>query len=316
MQIKQIDIKTISNISKSVYLSEAWLSLYDDGLQCYGIYNKGEQLIGGFIIYLEKKVNILNFYRNPTYSPTTNLFFQNKAQNKSKLLSENKKVLTLFSNFIQNLKADILSVSLPYTYTDTQVFFWDNYKVIPNYTYLINLNQDIVTIENNFSTERRNDIKKAIKDNVSVEISQDFKLIKSLVENTFNRKKKTLDSQFLDKILFEFANQDNSYAYISFQNNKAIACSFCIYDKEKVYYILGGYDKDYKHQGAGALAVSSAIKHAKNMGIKTFDFEGSMLPEVERYFRGFGGDLTPYYSINKAKLAIEIGLKFIKRNQF
>ena len=137
-----------------------------------------------------------------------------------------------------------------------------------------------------------------------------------MVSNTFSRKEKDFDKDFIDKILFEFANKDNSFAFVSFQNNQPIAASFCIFDNNKVYYLLGGYDSKNKHQGAGALAVDAAIKHSKEKGIIIFDFEGSMLPEVEKYFRGFGGDLIPYYSVNKAKLPLEIVLKFINRSQF
>jgi endo-alpha-1,4-polygalactosaminidase (GH114 family) len=42
-----------------------------------------------------------------------------------------------------------------------------------------------------------------------------------------------------------------------------------------------------------------SILKAKQMNLKIFDFEGSMLPNVERYFREFGGNLVPYYSCEK-----------------
>jgi len=41
-----------------------------------------------------------------------------------------------------------------------------------------------------------------------------------------------------------------------------------------------------------------------------------MLPEVERFFRGFGGDLVPYFTVNKAWLPLEFMLKLLKREQF
>jgi len=52
------------------------------------------------------------------------------------------------------------------------------------------------------------------------------------------------------------------------------------------------------------------------LGIKYFDFEDSMIRQIERYFRGFGGKLTLYYRINKAKLPLEILLKFYRRELF
>jgi hypothetical protein len=33
-----------------------------------------------------------------------------------------------------------------------------------------------------------------------------------------------------------------------------------------------------------------------------FDFEGSMHEQIEKFYRGFGGELVPYYSIYKANL--------------
>jgi len=141
-------------------------------------------------------------------------------------------------------------------------------------------------------------------------------LVKKLVQNTFSRKEKQVDIDIIDKILFQFADNTNSFAFISYQNERPISAAFCIYDNEKVYYLLGGYDNEFKHQGAGALAVNAAINKSKEMGISIFDFEGSMIPEVEKYFRGFGGDLIPYYSINKATLPLEMALKIINRSQF
>ncbi len=316
MEIKQVDIQTISKHSQSVFLSIKWLNLFNKNLICFGIFDNNNKIIGGFTLYIEKKVGLFKYYRNPFYTPTINLFFENKAQNKAKLLSENKKLLTLIANFFTNLPYHIISIYLPNKYIDMQPFFWRGFKTIPNYTYIINLKQDIQLIEKNFSTERRNDIKKAIKDNIETKLCSDYNIVETLIMNTFDRKQKNVDYEMIHKILFEFSDKNNSFAFVSYKDNKPIAASFCIYDKQKVYYLLGGYDSKNKHQGAGALAVYAAIKFAKSLEIEKFDFEGSMLPEVEKYFRGFGGNLTPYYSINKAKLPIELALKFVNRSLY
>ena len=89
-----------------------------------------------------------------------------------------------------------------------------------------------------------------------------------------------------------------------------------MYDKITTYYLLGGYDFENKHHGAGPLVIWESIKYSKEIGLKYFDFEGSMVPQIEKHFRGFGGKLTPYYRINKARLPLEILLKFLKRELF
>ena len=42
-----------------------------------------------------------------------------------------------------------------------------------------------------------------------------------------------------------------------------------------------------------------AIKHAKTLGCTTFDFEGSMDPGVERFFRTFGATRKMYLQLTK-----------------
>lgn len=36
-----------------------------------------------------------------------------------------------------------------------------------------------------------------------------------------------------------------------------------------------------------------SILHARDLGLRVFDFEGSGVPEIEEYFRSFGGSLVP-----------------------
>jgi len=283
MVIKKVGKEVLAGQANSVFLSEKWLSIYDNGLEAYGIFNGDNQMIGGFVLYRQKRHGI-TYYRNPMYMPTIQLFFMNKSMNKAKILSENKKVMKALADFLSDLSYGVLSIYLPENHIDMQHFFWKNFKVVPNYTYHINMNQSLDEIQKNYSAERRNDIKKALKDGVTVELSNDLDLIKQMVSNTFSRKEKGYDKAMIDRILFDFADNTNSFSYVSFQNDRAIAASFCLYDQNKSYYLLGGYDSKNSHKGAGALAVDAAIKHSKELEVKIFDFEGSMLPEVENTF--------------------------------
>jgi lipid II:glycine glycyltransferase (peptidoglycan interpeptide bridge formation enzyme) len=299
----------------SIFNEPAWTLVADENFKTYGIFDNSENLIGAFNIFNKKKLGF-SFYRTNPFHPTNALFFKNESKNKAKKQTQEKKILKLLADFVEQKKPDIVSLYFPQQYTDMQVFIWKGYKVIPNYTYNIDLTKSLDLIQKDFSPERRNDITKAIKENIVCERTEDYKLVKDLVINTFERKQKDLNIAIVEKILFQFANPENSFAFISYRNEIPISAVFCIYDKFKAYYLLGGYHAELKHQGAGALAVWEAIKHAKSLQLPVFDFEGSMLPEVEKYFRAFGGDLVPYYSINKAKLPFEFILKIIKRSHF
>ncbi len=290
-------------------------NVHGENLKIYGIFEEDGQLIGTFYLYISKKIGF-NFIKTPHYMPGIGLVYNNRTQNEANSLSFNKKIITLICEFLQSLPYGVISIALPPGVIDTQPFFWNKFKVIPNYTYRLNLKQSAEEIEKRFSPEHRNSIKKSVKDGVEVKPCTDYTAVKKIILKTFSQKGENVNLENIDSILFKVANQNNSFAFTAVLNGEIIAAAFCLYDNNCCYYLLGGYANDSRQHGAGALCVYSSILKAKELNIGIFDFEGSMIPEVEHYFRSFGGDMVPYYTVNKAKLPFEFILKFIKRQLF
>lgn len=321
MQVREINTsekETYFELAKnlgSVFNSQEWLSIYDNDVKLIGIFDKQEKLYGGFFYFLGKR-GPLKHINNPPFTPNIGLFFISKSQNPAKQMSEEKSIMNSIADYFLNLNPGILTIAFQPKWVDMQAFIWKDFKVIPNYTY----QTDLALSKDEFlklcAPEKRNEIKKAIKDQITVAPEKDYNIVKQLVLKTYGRQNVNNDIKLLDKILFEFATSENSFALVARQNDKPVSCSFCIYDKNTVYYLLGGYDQKLKHTGAGSMVLQKSIEHAKDLGLKLFDFEGSMLQDVEKFFRGFGGKLTPYFTVNRAKLPVEMGLKFIKRSQF
>ncbi len=301
--------------SAPIFNTYNWLKNFSPNLRLYGIFDDGNNLIGDFFLYREVRFGF-NFYRNPPFTPMIGPFLKIDAKNPVAIMSKWREALSLMANFFDKLDYAVISVSLARDIVDTLPFIWKKFKVIPAYTYIIDLNDSTDVICKRMSPERRNDINKGIKDGLIVKKIDDMRIIKSLVLNTFARQEKKTNEYYLDKVLFNFANEENSFAFTTYKDNHTITCTFCINDKVTSYYLLGGYDQYNKHHGAGPLSIWEAIKYSKLIGLKYFDFEGSIVPQIERYFRGFGGQLTPYYRINKARLPLEILLKFYKRELF
>ncbi len=300
----------------SIFNSPDWLRMYGTSLEIYGIYNKDSKLIGAFHLYKSRTAKILNHYKNPPFTPHCGLVFSNHSSNKSNQLSFDKSVLNALAEFFEKLPYQLFTLAFPIGFMDMQAFIWKKFKVIPNYTYRLDLTQSVDELLKNLSGDKRNSINKSLKDAITVSLSDDLKQVKTMVEKTYSRKAKTVNEAILNSILFKFANAQNSFTYVAEIDKKPTALSFCIHDTTCAYYLLGGYDNLNKHQGAGVIALWNCILHAKNLGLKTFDFEGSMIPQVEKYFRGFGGDLIPYYTLNKGNIFVESMLKFIKRESF
>lgn len=318
-EIKNIDtdefyLKTILQ-KGSVFNSLEWLKIFGPKLKVYGIYNKDKQLTGCFNLYTDSVYGFKHI-KNPPYTPHIGLCIINNSQNKAQSMSEEKNIINLIVDFIQKLKCTLITIAFDGKFIDMQPFIWNNFKVIPNYTYKLDLSLSIEALNKSMSSERRNDIARAKKDNITITETNDYDIVRTLVIKTFRGKEKALKQQYLDKIFYNFASDKNCFAFVAYKEEKAIATCFCVFDSNTAYYLLGGYDKDNNHHGAGAYCLWEAIRLSKEKGLKYFDFEGSMIKPVEKYFRGFGGDFKPYYTVNKAILPVELLLKFIKREIF
>ena len=76
--------------------------------------------------------------------------------------------------------------------------------------------------------------------------------------------------------------------------------AYLIWDATTAYYLLAGDDPARRASGAGMLLAWEAIRYASAvLGLRCFDFEGSMLPGVERVRVRFGAVQTPYFFVWK-----------------
>ena len=299
----------------SIFNTLEWISVFEDKVQVYGIYDKGGNLIGGFHIVCMKKFGFFTYLNTP-FTPGIGPFLKIDAKNPVSVMDTWKKALSSMADFLERLPYAIISFSLNNYVIDTQPFSWKKFKVTPSYTYIINLKKSIDDIWKGLASNHRSHINKAIKDNLEVKQIDDLKIVRDLILKTYERQKEKANEYYLDRILFKFSTDKNSYKFCTFKSGKPISASFFIYDNHTCYLLASGYDYKDKHHGAGILTKWEGIKYAKSLGLDYFDFEGSMIPRIEIFNRGFGGKLTPYYRINKAKLPIEIVLKFIKRELF
>lgn len=298
----------------TVFNFPEWLDLFREQLKLYGIFNN-ELLIGAFYLF-QTRIFGIKYIKNPVATPHNGLIYRNNNLNSYKWHTLEKAIQQSIADFLRNLKTGIIQFGLPPRVKDVQPYLWKRFKVSPSYTYRIDLNADWEEISSHFDAKLKSDINKAKKDKLRVGKTTEMSFVLGLVKNSFERQKKGLSYEYFDKILNQFATPVNSFAFITWQDDQPSATSMCVYDKDTAYYILGGFNKENHHRGAGSSCIAAAIEYAKELGMKTFDFEGSMIPGIESYFRGFGGELTVKYSVHRAWLPIEMMLKFFKREVY
>lgn len=299
-----------------VFGSKKWLSVYGNALTLVGIYKDEHQLIGGFYFLKTKKYGF-SFLKLPPYTPHCGLFYTSEGKNKSSLNSFSKEIIAEVSAYVTNEKSALTVLAFPSTVIDLQPFIWNKYKVVPNYTYRINLTIPLEEIKSNFDPKNRNVINKALKEGIELSVnSLDKQSLFDFFVNSLTVAEATIYKKELRNIFFQFADASNSFSQEARKDGRLLGVVFCVLDKDTCYYLLGGVNKNSGIAGINNLLVQQSIEKARELGCKTFDFEGSMLKGVERFFRSFGPELVPYYTVNKAKLPIEVFLKFKKRELF
>ena len=85
------------------------------------------------------------------------------------------------------------------------------------------------------------------------------------------------------------------------------AVAWAVWDKHAAYYLLAGADPHLRNSGASSLLAWEALMRAREH-TDVFDFHGSMLQPVERFFRAFGGRQTPYLSVTRMNPSFRVAL--------
>lgn len=181
-------------------------------------------------------------------------------------------------------------------------FYWRGFEQTTRYTYRLPELSDLDQVWSGFRDNIRTDIRKAT-DRFGLIVRSDLSIddFLSLNAKTFERQGKTLPytESFIKQLDVACVDHDARAIFIAIDSEgRHHAGVYIVWDKESAYYLMGGGDPELRSSGASSLCMWAAIQHASKV-TKSFDFEGSMIEPVERFFRAFGAIQTPYHSISK-----------------
>lgn len=207
----------------------------------------------------------------------------------------------LYKKLLEQLpKVDAFKQHFHYSVTNWLPFYWAGYQQTTRYSYLLDL-QDIDQVQKGFNRNIRRNIKKA---------QQQLRVVHDLsIEDFYQLNKLSFDRQGIPiPYSFEqFRRHDEALAqhharqlfFAVDENDRIHSASYLIWDKVSSYYHLSGDDPELRDSGAGILLIWKAIQFTKNqLGLSTFDFEGSMMKNVEAIRRQFGAKQVPYFSLS------------------
>lgn len=246
-----------------------------------------------------KKANITSLH-HPILTQTMGIYFNYPAKQKYyKKLSFEKEMI---EKILKQLpKFDRFSQSFDYKATNLLPFHWAGFDINVKYTYVIE-KSTIVDLEKNFETDIRRRRRKADAVGIRVIESDDIRTFYELNKKTFIRQGKEIpySFEFIDN-LYNSCKRHNACKMFSAitTDEIVIASSFLIYDESTVYYLMGGIDPDKKDLGGMDTVLFESIKFTLESE-RTFNFEGSMIESIEKYFRSFGAVQKPYFNVSKS----------------
>lgn len=263
------------------------------------IYKTGDEIAAAMPYYTENRGNYKYITKAPMTQNNGIIFKHEKGTHLIREAERQEKIINAACDFISSLRLDVYEQQFHYSFTNWQPFYWNNYTSALRYTYVID-DTDPENVWNNMASNCRKNIKKGrrltyITDNLTRhEFYQEY-------SNVFTRKNMPvpITEAFWERLYSACTdNQSGKMLCARDSSGNIHAILFLVWDEESMYLLLGGYSQEY----SWSQAYSALIYHTICMAgaeNKKYDFEGSMIKNVAKAFRQFGGQPLPYFRIRK-----------------
>ena len=234
----------------------------------------------------------------PHYTQTLGCWIEETGAKNARKYAREKELLT---ELIEKLpeRANI-NIDLDHNCDYLFPFVWKGCKVSVVYSYRLEDLHDPEALWNGLADNIRREIRKAEKI-LTVEEDHPIEDLLVLQNETFKRQgRSSKEYDELIKRLDEalLAHDARKLLCAVDGEGRIHAASYFVYDEKCCYFLIGGADPELHTSGASSLLMWEGIKFASTVS-KSFDFEGSMIEPVERFFRAFGGVPTPYWRVTR-----------------
>jgi hypothetical protein len=249
--------------------------------------------------YVIKKKFGFTFLIMPRLTPSLGPWLQpmtgkyvNQVSGQRKLMEELLEKLPRYDFFWQTFHFAI---------TDWLPLYWRGFQQTTRYTYILDNLKNLDEIWKGMTDRRRNIIRKAGKNGLSVVESDDLEMFLRLNALTFSRQNMAMPytPDLVRRIDTACRERSARKIFIAYDRDGRAHCAlYLVYDAKAAYFLMGGTDPELKDQQGMALTVWESIKFAATV-TKVYDFSGSIVKPIEQFLRGFGAVQTPYHSILK-----------------
>ncbi len=184
----------------------------------------------------------------------------------------------------------------------------DNFhpKAIHRTNYVLPLQSSYEVLRKGYSTNTIRNIKKAKNQGISIKesiVTDDF----FAFHNSVCKRYKTVDFRPLELLIKEGVSKGifKIKAAVNLKGDVVAALCYAVF-KDRMYYLFPISNEEGKAHAAMFAIVDHLIAQASGKAM-LFDFEGSSVPGIARFFQGFGAQNQAFYVIKRLRPSFLIG---------
>jgi len=274
---------------------------------------QGDRIVGALPYVISKRAG-LTLLTQPQLTQTLGPWIRASNKSYSKALGYEKDVLQALARGLPRFH--YYAQNWHWSCQNWLPFYWLGFEQTTRYTYRLDCSNSEKHLWNNLQENIRREIRKAQnRENITVRPAHRLEEFLSLNRMTFERQGKPVPyGQELVERIDEKARSLNARDCLIAvdEHGRQHAGAYIVRSGDTAYYLMGGGNPELRNSGASSLLLWEAIRNQPDC-VKEFDFEGSMLEPVERFFRAFGAQQTPYFRVTKAESrALQLAMQLRK----
>jgi lipid II:glycine glycyltransferase (peptidoglycan interpeptide bridge formation enzyme) len=283
----------------SIFSQPWWLDAVAPGQWGEVLVERGNNLFARMPYVLKRKRGF-TYIVMPQLTQTLGPWLRPFPGKDANRLSEEKQLMSELINGLPPF--DYFQQSFHHSIRNWLPFYWLGFEQTTRYTYVLNDLTNLDAVSRGFTRAKRKNIRRAAQ---IVEVKHDLP-----AREFYNHHRLTLAKQER-KIIYSFdlfqriyraayEHQAGKILYCIDANDNMHSAIFVVWDHRSAYYLISSIDPDFRNSGSATLLIWEAIQYLADRTQK-FDFEGSMIENVENSFRSFGAKQVPYFQVSKVK---------------
>lgn len=220
-----------------------------------------------------------------------------------KVSTQLSREMALYEQLIQQLPPHhVYWQNWHFSQTNWLPFYWRGFSQTTRYTYRLSLVTDAATLWASLCDSTRREIRKAQnRFELRVKTTTDINTFIDLNYSVFTRQglKTPYSKNLVRELDKACSTRSRRKIFIAEDPQGRIhAAIYVVWDARSAYYLMGGNDPAIRNSGAMSLCLWEAITACIGL-TEFFDFEGSMIQSIEKFFRCFGASQIPYMHVWK-----------------